>query len=111
MSQTENATEVIGVPSSPERSMFMPVMLFILAMLYVLSPVDPIPDVPVVGQIDDLLVAAIATLNLFQQWLKGTSAFLFGILGLAKWLLVFVGIIACSMTGLMVWTVVKSITG
>lgn len=111
MSQTQNATEVIDVPSSSERSTFIPVLLFILAMLYVLSPVDPIPDVPVVGQIDDILVAAIATLNLLQSWLEDTSAFLFVLLGLIKWALVFIGIIAFSVLGMAVWGFVTMITG
>ncbi|MFZ5564259.1 MAG: DUF1232 domain-containing protein [Thermodesulfobacteriota bacterium] len=111
MSQPENVREIVDVIPSPERSMFIPVMLFILAMLYVLSPVDPIPDVPVVGQIDDVFVAAIATLNLFQKWLKGTSAFLAGMLGLAKWLLVFIGIMACSVLGVAVLAFVKAVTG
>lgn len=111
MSQTQNATEVIDVPSSSERSTLIPVLLFILAMLYVLSPIDPIPDVPVVGQIDDVLVAAIATLNLLQSWLEDTSAFLFVLLGLIKWALVFIGIIAFSVLGMAVWGFVTMVTG
>ncbi|WP_232362714.1 DUF1232 domain-containing protein [Desulfosudis oleivorans] len=91
--------------------MFIPVFLFILALLYVISPIDPIPDVPVIGQIDDALVAAIATLNLLQSWLEETSIFLFGLRGLVKWLLIFIGIIAFSVMGMAVLTLVKVVTG
>lgn len=39
-------------------------VLMALSVLYFISPVDIIPDVPVVGQIDDLIIAATGSLNL-----------------------------------------------
>ena len=35
----------------------------ILSIAYVLSPVDAIPDVPIIGWVDDFFVASVAGLN------------------------------------------------
>ena len=39
-------------------------VLMALCLLYGISPVDIIPDIPVVGQIDDLIILASGGLNL-----------------------------------------------
>lgn len=100
--------EIIGRDSEP--SLVTPVILFILAILYLLSPIDIIPDVPVIGQIDDLLVTAAATLNLLQKWLHNSSSILSLMLGLIKWAVIFLGIIAVSLVGLAGWGIVKALS-
>jgi hypothetical protein len=107
MSQANEASEVEIISPVSERSMVVPVLLFALAILYDLSPIDIIPDIPVIGYFDDLLITAAATLNLLQKWLQDTSVLLAAALGLMKWLVIFVGIIAVSMVGLIIWGVVK----
>jgi len=74
MSQTKNTAEVIDYQS--ERPMAVPVFLFVLAILYDISPIDIIPDIPVVGYVDDFFITAIATLNLLQKWLQNSSVIL-----------------------------------
>jgi uncharacterized membrane protein YkvA (DUF1232 family) len=107
MSQVNEASEVNVLGPISERSMVVPVLLFALAILYDLSPVDIIPDIPVIGYFDDLLITAATTLNLLQKWLQDTSVVLSAALGFMKWLVIFVGIIAVSMVGLMIWAAVK----
>jgi uncharacterized membrane protein YkvA (DUF1232 family) len=41
-----------------------------LALVYDISPVDLIPDIPVVGWVDDIIISALAFTNLIKQ-LKG----------------------------------------
>jgi len=94
-----------------ELNLFFPLLLFGLAIVYVLSPIDPIPDIPVLGQIDDLIVATIATLNLLQKWLRNTSAFLSAILGMAKWLLILGSMAALSLAGMAVMGAVQLFAG
>lgn len=107
MSQVNEASEVNVLGPISERSIVVPVLLFALAILYDLSPIDIIPDIPVIGYFDDLLITAAATLNLLQKWLQDTSVVLAAALCLMKWLVIFVGIIAVSMVGLIIWGAVK----
>jgi len=110
MSQANEASEVDVLGPVSERSMVVPVLLFALAILYDLSPIDIIPDVPVIGYVDDLVITAEATLNMRQKWLQDTNVVLAAALGLMKWLVIFVGIIAVSMVGLIIWGAVKFFT-
>ncbi len=107
MSQVNEVSEVDVLGPVSERSMVVPISLFALAILYVLSPIDIVPDIPVIGYVDDLIITTIATLNLLQKWIKNSSRILAGLLGLMKWLVIFIGIIAVSLVGLVVWGVVK----
>lgn len=107
MSQVNEGSKVDVLSPVSERSMVVSVLLFVLAILYDLSPIDIIPDIPVIGYFDDLLITAAATLNLLQKWLQDTSIVFAAALGLMKWLVIFVGIIAVSMVGLIIWGAVK----
>jgi len=111
MSQKNNESAVAILAHPDEKSMFPSVTLFVLAIIYVLSPIDIIPDVPVVGHVDDLFVAAIATLNLMQKWFEGSSIILALIFKWFKWLVVLVGLIAISIAGLAFYGIVKLVSG
>lgn len=110
MKQVNETAEIDVVDQASERSLVGPIILLALAILYDLSPVDIIPDFPVIGHIDDLIITAIATLNLLQKWLENFSMTLAGLLGLMKWLVSLVGIIAVSLLGLASWGIVKLFT-
>ena len=107
MSHVNESSEVEVISQVPERSLVMPVVFLVLAILYDLSPIDIIPDIPVIGYVDDLIITAIATLNLMQKWFEDTSGILAAALGFMKWLVVLIGIIAVSLVGLIVWGAVK----
>ena len=100
-------TGVIVMNQQSQRSMVFPVFLFMLAILYDMSPIDLIPDIPVIGYVDDFFITAIATLNLLEKWLQDSSVVLASLLRLVKWLAVFVGIIAVCLVGLALWGIVK----
>ena len=110
MSHVNESSEVEVISQVPERSLVIPVVFLVLAILYDLSPIDIIPDIPVIGYVDDLMITAIATLNLLQKWFEDTSNTLAAVLGFMKWLVIFVGIIAVSLVGLIVWGIVKFFT-
>jgi uncharacterized membrane protein YkvA (DUF1232 family) len=107
MSQVNESSEVEVISQVPERSLVIPVVFLVLAIFYDLSPIDIIPDIPVVGYFDDLIITAIATLNLLQKWFEDTSGILAAALGFMKWLVIFVGVIAVSLVGLIIWGIVK----
>ena len=107
MSHVNESSEVEVISQVPERSLVMPIVFLVLAILYDLSPIDIIPDIPVIGYVDDLMITAIATLNLMQKWFEDTSGILAAALGFMKWLVILIGIIAVSLVGLIVWGAVK----
>jgi uncharacterized membrane protein YkvA (DUF1232 family) len=111
MSKVRNAGVLRVLDYRSEQSLAVPMGLFILAIIYLISPVDLIPDVPVIGHIDDLFITAIATLNLFQKWLRSTSMILSSMLGLLKWLVIFAGIGAVSLGGMALWGIAKIFMG
>lgn len=46
------------------------IAIVIIAIIYDISPIDLIPDVPVVGWIDDVVVSVLAFANLIKQMRK-----------------------------------------
>ena len=65
-----------------------------LGILYTLSPIDLIPDVPVIGWVDDFFVIATTLLNLCENELGKVSETLGAILRIFKWIFLVLGIIA-----------------
>ena len=111
MSKVRNAGALSVLDYRSEQSLAVSMELFIMAIIYLISPVDLIPDVPVIGHIDDFFVTATATLNLFQKWLENTSMILSSMLGLLKWLVIFAGIGAVSLGGMALWGIAKIFMG
>ena len=79
----------------------------ILAIIYVISPIDIVPDIPVVGWIDDFFVATTASLNLIEKSIGNTNIILSKILSILKWLLIIIGIIAILIMVLLVTLILK----
>lgn len=70
-----------------------PWVLMVLCLLYGISPVDLIPDIPVVGQIDDLIILASGTLNLVQRYMERADSSLTTIVKVTKWIVIALGAI------------------
>lgn len=81
-----------------------------IAILYDISPVDIIPDIPGLGWIDDFFVTATASLNLIQKSAQGSVQWLATIAKSLKWLTVIVGIIAVLLVVLLGATIIKLFT-
>lgn len=111
MVEVKDAARVEIIDQHSEKSLLVPVILFILAILYDISPVDIIPDIPVIGHIDDAVVTLTATLHLLQKSLRDFNSFLSSLLCLAKWMVIITGTIAVSLAGslmgLAVWSISK----
>jgi uncharacterized membrane protein YkvA (DUF1232 family) len=59
---------------SANMSIGFQVFLLILAILYDLSSIDIIPDIPVIGYVDDFFIAVGAFLYLLERWCNDTHA-------------------------------------
>lgn len=67
----------------------------ILGFLYAVSPLDILPDaIPIVGWVDDLAIFGTSILNLIQAHVDQTHSMLAKILGLCKWGIITLGVIA-----------------
>lgn len=82
------------MPSDNNGNMVMPIIWMAAALLYDVSPLDVIPDVPVIGWIDDFFITATATLNLIQKAVEDSVPWLAQIAKNLKWIMIILGIIA-----------------
>ena len=79
----------------------------VLAVLYIISPIDIIPDFPVIGWVDDFFVATTASLNLIQKNLVDTNNILSKMVGLIKWIIIILGIISILIMVLLIFVIFK----
>ena len=77
-----------------------PWVLMVLCLLYGISPVDLIPDIPIVGQIDDLIILASGTLNLVQRYMERADSSLTTIVKVTKWIVIGLGAIVILLLAL-----------
>ena len=95
------------MPSDNNGNMVMPIIWMAAALLYDVSTLDVIPDVPVIGWIDDLFITATATLNLIQKAAEDSVPWLAQIAKNLKWITVILGIIAILLVVLCGTLIVK----
>ena len=60
-------------------------VLMVLCLLYGVSPVDIIPDIPVVGQIDGLIKLVSGGLSLVQRYMERAESSLAAVVKVVKW--------------------------
>ena len=65
----------------------------VLAIVYTVLPFDVIPDVPVLGWIDDLFILGAAVLNLVEMGVEDRSRYVGRILFLLKWIFLTIGVL------------------
>ncbi len=73
----------------------------ILGILYAISPVDILPDVvPVAGWVDDLVITGSGVLNFVQAKVGEANEMLASTVGIFKWILIVLGVIAILLIAL-----------
>ena len=83
-------------------------ILFVLAVIYGVSPVDLIPDMPVVGWIDDFTIGAAALTNLIQQQFFQTNNSLNRLFKIAKWILISIAVLIGLVAILIITLIIKN---
>ncbi len=68
-------------------------IITLLGAVYAVSPLDVIPDIPIIGWIDDFFVLSAAILNLLEHTTGKTNYTLRSVLKVFKWAVMLLGII------------------
>ena len=82
-----------------------------LGLVYAISPIDIIPDVPVIGWVDDFFVIAVTVLNLLEKEIGKVNQSLTTILKVLKWITLGLGIVAVLLLLLLGTVIYKMIAG
>ncbi|MCI6478291.1 MAG: DUF1232 domain-containing protein [Bacteroidales bacterium] len=93
-----------------EKKQITSLVLAGLAVLYDISPVDVIPDIPVVGWVDDFFITATAGLNLIQQYTSESMQWLSTIAKTLKWLTIILGVIVVVLVAIFASMIVSFFT-
>lgn len=88
-------------------SVVVPWAIMVLCLLYGVSPVDIIPDIPIVGQIDDLIILASGSLNLAQRYMERADSSLTNIVKVVKWIVIALGAIVILLLALFAVAIVN----
>lgn len=83
-------------------------IILIAAVIYGMSPIDLIPDMPVVGWIDDVTIVTAALTNFIQQQFFQTNNSLNKIFKIAKWILISIAILIVLIAILIITLIVKN---
>ena len=78
---------------SSKKSLALPIVIFALGIAYTVSPVDLIPDIPVIGWVDDFFVFTATLLNLLEEIVKKMDFGFASIVKWIKWILILLGVI------------------
>ena len=81
--------------------------LMFLSIAYLLSPVDIVPDIPIVGWVDDIFIITIAGLNLLQGYASEGNSSLAQLLKFVKWAVIIFGVISILLILLLGTLIVK----
>ena len=84
-----------------------PWVIMALCLLYGISPVDLIPDIPIVGQIDDLIILESGTLDLGQRYMERADSSLTTLVKVAKWIVIALGAIVIILLALFAVAIVS----
>jgi len=101
--------ENVELMEEKEGSLLMPYVFFGLAVLYALLPVDLVPDVPIVGWVDDISLLLISGLNLAEKKAGEVGSSLRKKIRFLKWSVVAVGIVLTVLVGLFGVALIKFI--
>lgn len=91
---TQNQTQAT---QEDKRGKTKALIITLLGAIYAISPLDIIPDIPVIGWIDDFFVLSAAIVNLLEHLTGREHYTLRQLLKYTKWVLIIVGAIVVVM--------------
>ncbi len=85
--------------------------LFLAAIAYTISPIDIVPDIPIVGWVDDIFALITTSLYGIQKTLGRASETVEKIAKYAKYITIILGVIAVLLILLLGATIIKMLGG
>ena len=107
----DNSSNMKKEDNSSNMKKALAVLLMLAALAYDASPIDFIPDVPIIGWIDDAGLTLAAGINLIQQFVGNQNASLVKRLKYAKWTFVSMVAIAVLLLGGLIALIVNLVAG
>ena len=83
-------------------------ILLVIATVYGISPIDLLPDAPVIGWIDDFTILSAAITNFIQQQFFQTNNALNKILKTVKYILISLAVLITLISVLILLLIIKS---
>jgi len=88
------------------RKQIISLILLGASIVYDIIPVDLIPDIPVLGYLDDMLVTSSAAVNCIQQFTTEDNPLLQKILKWLKWTFLLLAVLAVLVVALLISTII-----
>jgi uncharacterized membrane protein YkvA (DUF1232 family) len=88
----EDVIEAVPINQKTEKIKPLDWILLLLAVIYTLLPIDIIPDIPIIGWLDDSFILSSAFLNILQKKTSKTNETLSAIFKFLKYIAIFLGI-------------------
>ena len=83
-------------------------IFLVIATIYGISPIDLVPDAPVIGWIDDFTILSAAITNFIQQQFFQTNNALNKILKIVKYILISLAVLITLISILILLLIIKS---
>ncbi len=84
-----------------------PLLWLLLSIIYAVSPIDIIPDIPFIGWVDDITFLAVAVLNYVEKGTGIHSPSLVSIVKAIKWIALVLGVIAIALVLILGVSIIK----
>lgn len=102
--------KVLSRKQDKSRPIFVPFLILLLALIYDIMPFDFMPDVPVVGWVDDLLITAAAMVNFVEKTILHKQQALQSAVWKIKWVVILFSAFSLAFMFLFIIALVKIIT-
>jgi len=94
-------------PISTLKEQKSSLVFVLLSIVYAISPIDIIPDIPLIGWVDDVTFLVVAALNWLEKGSGIHSHSLLSIVRTIKWVALILGVIAITLVLILGVSIIK----
>ncbi len=91
------------------KRLVVPYAMLGIAVLYALSPIDLIPDIPVVGWVDDVTFLIVTSMNVVEKSISDSASWIRKFAHRVKWTIIIIGGSITVLMGLFAAALIKYI--
>ena len=105
----KDGNRIYSKKESKSKNTILAWIPLLLAFIYTISPIDIIPDIPIIGCTDDSLLIITALLNGIQNGIFADNPYINKVLNYIKWSIFIFGVIAILIMILLITLIFKLI--